>query len=89
MTKLQKQILWHLLQGGSIAKSIGHGYRLRDSSGTAICKFQAQSFAGIKHLLRKQKNAPLYLINKNEVRKQRGSTWIKKCYKMINGAYAL
>ena len=82
MTLLQKQIVWQLLNGGTIAKYPLNACRLRDERGVVILKFQEASFKSVKHLLRKR-NDSLYVINKNVVRKQRGSTWVKKSYKMI------
>lgn len=88
MTHLQKQICWQLLNGGTIAKYPGYPCRLRDTYGIVVMKFNESSFNSLKHLLRRRKDG-LFVIDKKEVRKQRGSTWIKKSYKLINGAYAI
>lgn len=88
MSKLQKEILFRLLIGGTIASYRDNSYRLRDEKSNVILKFYEPTFSAIKYLLRKRKDS-LFVINKNEVRRHRGNTWVKKSYKLINGAYAI
>jgi hypothetical protein len=70
--------------GGTIARNPKYGHRLRDESGTVVIKFYETTFRKIDHLLRKRKDG-LFVLDKNEVRKQNGNSWVKKAYKLTNG----
>lgn len=83
MTPLQKQIAQELLQGGNIAQCFTSGYRLRDGTHRGIRRFSAPTFSTLKKFLRKEKSG-LYVLNKNKVRQERGNSWIKKQYKLLN-----
>ena len=82
MTPLQKKIIIELLSGGTIANYPRFPFRLRNKKNMPIAKFNENTFYSIYSLLRRRKDS-LFVIDKNKVRKLRGSTWIKKYYKSI------
>jgi hypothetical protein len=79
MTELQKHIILALLDGANISGNKHYGYRLRNSSGHPILRFNWCTFYSIKHLLRKSKS--LFVLDKRLVRKLHANTFVKKSYK--------
>lgn len=78
MTHLQKQTLLLLLKGGSIAAG-SNGFRVRNSKHLVELKIKSSSFHTIKYLLRKTKDG-LFVMNRTEVRKLHGKSWVKVQY---------
>ena len=80
MTDATKQLITNLLAGCSI---YGHqfGFLLRDmESKSFICKINPRTYRQVKRYLRKEKKTGLFVIDKREVRKESGKTWIKQQY---------
>lgn len=81
MTDVTKQLITNLFNGCGI---YGHqfGFHLRDMERkTFISKINPRTYRQVKRYLRKEKKTGLFVIDKREVRKERGNTWIKQQYK--------
>lgn len=78
MTSLQKSILEWLLEGGSISGNQKYGYRLKDSAGNPLVKFNHRTFYSLKDHLRFDKGN--YRLDKKFVRSLSKKYWIKKMY---------
>ena len=74
---LKKIAITTLLNGGMIA----YRSRVLDKNSNPIVKITENMFNELKPMLRK--NKLVYLINKSEVRRQHGNTFIKKQYKKL------
>ena len=81
MTRLQKDTLLLLLNGGSISAG-SNGFRVRNGQHLVELKIKSSSFYTLKYLLRKTKDG-LFVINKSEVRKLHGKNWVYQEYKKI------
>lgn len=81
MTSLQKDTITKLLLGYTIAASGASGYRLRDPEANVCRKISVKTFQKLRALLRKKDG--LFLVNKSEVRKLHGRTFIKTEYNSI------
>lgn len=81
MTQLQKQTVSLLLKGGSIAVG-SNGFRVRNAEHHVEWKINSSTFYSLRYLLRKTNNG-LFIMNKSEVRKLHGGTWIKMEYKRL------
>ncbi|MBC7509797.1 MAG: hypothetical protein H7320_13775 [Ferruginibacter sp.] len=81
MTSVQKKTYSALLEGASIVCAASSGYRIIDSTGSPIARIQSKTFKAMHPLLRSTKRRGIFLINKNEVRKLNGNSWVKKLYK--------
>ena len=81
MTRLQKDTLLLLLNGGSISAG-SNGFRVRNGQHLVELKIKSSSFYTLKYLLRKTK-AGLFVINKTEVRKLHGKNWVYQEYNKI------
>jgi len=78
MTSLQKTILEWLLEGGLISGSQKYGYRLKDSTGNPLVKFNHRTFHSLKDLLRFDHGS--FRLDKKYVRSLSKRYWIKKMY---------
>jgi len=76
MTQSQKDIIVHLLAGGSIAS-----YRLRDRNNNPMMKVNPQTFYWLKSEVLRRMPGGFFIINKTKVRQLHGNSWIKKTYK--------
>lgn len=80
MTDATKQLLTNLLKGHGI---YGHqfGFLLRDmKSNSFVSKVNPRTYRQVKRYLRREKKTGLFVIDKREVRKESGKTWIKQQY---------
>lgn len=87
MTTAQKLLAQKLLEGYYLVPSGPHWFRLRSPDYIIIRKISSKSFQLFKPLLRKKKN--FYFINKNEVRRLHGGSYIKQSYKQKKAATAI
>lgn len=78
MTSLQKTILEWLIEGGSISGNQKYGYRLKDSVGNPLAKFNHRTFYALKDHLRLDHGN--YRLDKKYVRGLSKRYWIKKIY---------
>lgn len=83
MTDVTKILITNLLAGCSI---YGHqrGFLLRGTENNFLSKINPRTYHQVKRYLRKEKKTGLFVIDKREVRKESGKTWIKQQYKQLN-----
>lgn len=79
MTALQKEIIIELLAGGNISANRGR-IVLRDKRLNPIRKIRLNTYRRIQKLLRVETNG-FAVINKMQIRKLHGRSWVKQYYR--------